>query len=193
MNRTIIGLLAAVYVGIATPASAVTFGFDALAPTNAQVPLAITSAGLTARFSSPTGAGAFIAQDGSAFATLGTAVLANDNFAPEELDISFSAGLKSIAFAFATNDGGSPTAVTLTATSRGVRVGSVTVTGALAASGLPEGQLSFTNLFDAVAITDTDPNNFGFAIGAVTAQVPEPASLVLVATGLVGLAARRRR
>lgn len=77
--------------------------------------------------------------------TLGSSVLARDNFTPEELDIRFSASLKSIAFAFATNDGGNPTAVTN------------------AASGPPEGQLSFTNLFDAVAITDTAPSNFGVA------------------------------
>ena len=178
---------------LAAPAGAVTLTFDAAAPTNSPTPFSITQSGLTATFNSPSGGGAFIAEDGSAFSTLGNSVLADDNFTPEELDISFSQSLTRIAFAFATNDSGSPTALTLTATRNGVNVGSVSLTGNIAASGLPEGALSFTNaLFDAVQITDTDPSNLGFAIGAVTAQVPEPSTVLLVAAGLIGLAVRRR-
>ena len=194
MLRSSFCTIAALVFFAASPASAATFSFDAYAPTNAQVPLSIAANGLTARFSSPAGAGAFIAEDGSAFSTLGSSVLANDNFTPEELDIGFSQTLNRIAFNFATNDNGSPTAVTLTATLNGVRVGDVSVTGMVAASGLPEGTILLTNAaFDAVQITDTTTADAGFAIGAVTAQVPEPSALLVITSALLGLTVLRRR
>ena len=187
-------LVFAAFLTGAAPAVAATFSFDALAPTNGATPLSITDSGITASFTSPSGAGAFFAEDGTAFTTLGSSALANNNFAREELDISFSRSLASILFTFATNDSGAATAVTLVATLKGAKVGSVTMTGAVVASGLPEGVLSLAGVaFDAVQITDTDTRNAGFAIGAVTAQVPEPSTVLVLSAGLIGLGALRRR
>jgi hypothetical protein len=184
-------LIIALALTAAPAARASTFDFGPYAPTNAGVPLSIADGGLTANFSSPSGAGAFIAEDGSAFSTLGAAALADDNFAPDELDIAFSAAVRGVAFAFATNDPGAPTALTLTAYNAGAVVGSATVTGAIAASGLPEGEISFIGQpFTSVAITD--PDSSGFAVGAVSASVPEPASIAAFGAGLLGLLRRRR-
>lgn len=185
-------LVGALILGCSTPAGAAVFGFDGAAATNAQVPLAITTGGSTATFSSPTGAGAFIAEDGSAFGTLGSSVLANDNFTPEELDIGFSQVFSVISFRFATNDSGAPTAVTLTQTLDGQVVGTATSLGTVAASGIPEGGFNLAGTrFNGVRITDTAAGNAGFAIGAVS--VPEPSMLPVTLAGLLGLTMLRRR
>jgi hypothetical protein len=188
-------LFLAVSLSLVTAASAVraaTFDFGPYAPTNATVPLVITSDGLTATFSSPSGLQAFIAEDGSAFSTLGSSVLANDNFAPEELDVSFGAPVSSVWLAFATGDFGAPSTLTLTALNGATEVGSVSAAGAIAGSGLPEGVLTFSGeWFTSIALTD--PNSPGFAIGQFSASVPEPASLALFTSGLIGIAALRRR
>lgn len=187
-------LVCAAFLIGAAPAVSATFSFDALAPTNGATPFSITDSGVTARFTSPSGAGAFISEDMPPFATLGSSALANDNFTREELDIGFSSNLVGIQLNFATNDSASPTAVTLTATLNGAKVGSVTATGLVAASRLPEGALSLSGLsFNGVQITDSDPANAGFAIGAVSAQVPEPSTFLVLSAGLVGLGALRRR
>jgi hypothetical protein len=173
------------------PARAAVFDFAALAPTNAATPLSIAADGITAAFTSPSGGGAFTTE-GSVFATLGAAVLVNNNFAPEELDIGFSTGLSWISFGFATEDFGAATPLTLQAWLQGQPVGAAVATGTPAASGFPEGVLSFGGgLFDAVSITDADAP--GFAIGAVDAVVPEPATAALFGAALLGLAGARRR
>jgi hypothetical protein len=189
-----LAILCVLGLSAASPALATTFSFDAYAPTNATNPLSVTADGLTASFNSPSGAGAFIAEDGSAFSTLGSSVLADDNFAPEELDIGFSQNVAAASFAFATNDSGAATAVTLTALLNGTVIGSVSSAGVIAASGLPEGVLSISAAgFNALQVTDSNPGNEGFAISAVTVSVPEPPTLLLVAAGVLTLIFLRRR
>nr|WP_294551436.1 PEP-CTERM sorting domain-containing protein [uncultured Rhodopila sp.] len=179
-------------VTAATAARATTFDFGPYAPTNGTVPLVITNDGLTATFSSPSGPQSFIAEDGSAFSTLGSSVLADDNFVPEELDVSFGAPVRSVWLAFATNDFGSPSTMTLTVLDGATVAGTVSAIGAIANSGLPEGVLGFSGgPFTSIALTD--PESAGFAIGQFSASVPEPASLAILAAGLIGIAALRRR
>jgi hypothetical protein len=155
-----------------------------------------TSNGLTATFSSPAFNGGFAVALVPFFAPPFTGNMLYDpgpipvsNIA---LDVAFSSSLTSISMDFAT-DGTGP--FVLTAFERGVAIGNVVATGTIPTGfQYPQGSISFSGLpFDSIELTA--PSTPHFAIDNLDAVVaaPEPASLVLLGTGLLGFLAFTRR
>lgn len=87
-----------------------------------------------------------------------------------------------------------PIAYTLDAFgSSGALIGSQTASGAFGDTLATFTDTSATPIA-ALTISDDDPSSGGIGLGGIEVQsVPEPATLALVATGLLGLAALRRR
>lgn len=168
---------------------------DLAAALGSTTPLSLPVDGLTATFSASADPDAFEAVP-TLFSTLGETILQNVGFVQSDLTIAFSAPVSEFSAAFATNDFGPATALTLTAYLDTVVVGQVDAFGAVPANFVfPEGVISFSGAaFDRVVLAD--PASPAFAIGNITVgavPVPEPASLALILGGLASLSAVRRR
>jgi hypothetical protein len=184
----LIFLSVGVRVGIATADSTYNFVIPS------ETPFSLTSNGLTATFDCNNGprscsaiptAGTGIPLPGVALAT-STATL---------LTIFFSSNVTSISLDFST---GGPGLFQLFTLENGAPVGSATATGTVPNGfSFPGGTISLTGgPFNEVQMdsTSTAP---GFAIENIDVKAavatPEPGSLLLVGSGLAGLAAMRRR
>jgi hypothetical protein len=147
--------------------------------------------GLTATFSSPADPGAF-ATTTNFFSFPGWQILADGPGAGSNtaLDITFSSPQPSVYMDFGLAGPSGP--FDLTAYLSGTQVGSVTVIGSTPVGfGNAEGTISFKGTFDSLVLTS--PTTPYFAVANVSTPVPEPSSLMLLASALVGVGGVVRR
>lgn len=187
--------------GIARADVVFDFNSDPVGPDfyGSLTPFSETHSGLTATFSSPAFEGGFAVALVPFFAPPFTGNMLYDpgpipvsNIA---LDITFSSNLTSISMDFATDGAG---LFVLTAFEGGVAVGSVAATGTIPTGfQYPQGSITFGGLtFDSIELTAPDTPHFAIDNLDAVVAAPEPASLVLLGTGLAGLlalAARKKR
>jgi len=200
-------LLFGVAVGIANADSV----FDFENTTALGTPFMQTSNGVTATFTATPGPSfgglpnvSFeILPFAGEFSSLTGNVLTNPLSGPWILTVDFSHDATSISLLFATvsnQDDTHPNAgvFTLAALENGTPVGSVSASGTVSQGFKhPEGSVTFTGgVFNEVVMSSDTPI---FAIDdidlkpAVEVVAPEPASLLLLCSGLAGVAALRRR
>lgn len=163
---------------------------------NETTTFSLTNSGVTATFSSPTASTQFMTTTGSAGFT--GYMLYDSGVAPNAnipLDIALSTTISSLSFYYMTDGSGT---ITMEAYNGGSLVESVTNSGAIpAGQTYPQGFISLSGArFDSVVVTSTA---IAFALvngdtsPGVGPSVPEPATLGLLAFGVIGLVAARRR
>jgi hypothetical protein len=166
-------------------AGVTTYNFSSLSGTGTPATIGL------ATFSSPGGPGAFtFGPNAGLFSDLGSYVLSSAG-SVETLDISFAAPQSSVSLDFAVGDFfGSSGSDTLTVTTGDGTA--TTATAALVGSDFyPEGSITLATPSDPfTSLVITSP--YAFDIADVT-TVPEPASMVMLGSGILGLAAIRRR
>lgn len=168
-------------------------------PKNTELPVTRTVKGITATFSGS----ASVCGSGGIFDSLKGHVIAQGLCNPVGTDqsgpisIDFSENLSKLSFDYAT--AGGPSTITVDLFENGSLVGSDNFTSTLADSYLNyEGLAKIKGaIFDAVTISDADTflaiDNVKAHAAASTAVTPEPSSLVLLATGALGMAGVVRR
>jgi gamma-glutamyltranspeptidase/glutathione hydrolase len=189
LTRTLT-LVAALATGIASTAHA--GQLDLAAAPAGTTPFSLTAGDLSVAFSASGDPAAFAVVP-TTFATLGGTILQNAGFAPSDLTIAFSHPISDFSTAFATDDLGPATPLTLTVFLGTSSLATVSATGTVPGGYVfPEGTISFGgNLFDRLVLADAGAP--AFAVGDVTVpfSVPEPGTLVLMATGLLALVLAR--
>ncbi len=184
-------LLASVAV-LAVTASAHATTFDLGGSIGDTPSFAITSNGVTATYSSPAGNG-FQVQDTTGLFTFNTALVDNNFFGTDPLTVSFSSlvsGNVSIPFAILDSYGTRDTL--LLTTNTGQTMTFVATPDGLAL-GEPEGVARLALIAPIQSFTLTSSNALAIGNVSTAAVTPEPGSLVLLATGLAGVALRRRQ
>ena len=177
----------------AARASVIDFQTVAIGTTD---PFAVTVGTTTATFSS-----AAVFSIGSTFmSNMSGHILLDADAVISPLFVSFDQGLSDISLNFALNTANAATLFTLQAFSGGIGgtlVGSAALAGTVPSGfSFPEGLIGFSGaVFDTVRLSTTVQD---FAIDNVSftpapAAVPEPASLLLLGTGTLGLIAKLRR
>lgn len=161
-------------------------------PPGTTTPFSETNNGLTATFSSPADPGGFII--GPSFFSFGPQVLSDPgpaNASNIPLDIALSYAVSSISMDFGL-DGPSGT-FQLSAYMNGSLVGSSSVVGVIPNGyNFPEGNISFSGTqFNSLVLTS--PSTPYFGIANIDVPLPEPSSLVLLASALVGAGGVLRR
>ena len=190
---TLRSLLLASFAALTLPVAAHATTLGLAGSMGATPTFTVTSNGLTATYSSGAGNG-FQVQDTTGLLTFNTALLDNNFFGTDPLTISFSSLVSgSLSIPFAILDSYSIADTLLLTTNTGQKmIFSATPDGL--ALGEPEGIASLMLNAPIQSFTLTSSN--AFAIGDISttpAPTPEPGSLILMTTGLAGIALLRRR
>lgn len=189
LRALVFASVAALAVGVNAHAS--TFGLEN--SIGATPTFSIVSGGATVTYSSPSGNG-FAVQDTSGLLSFHTALLDNNFFNEDPLTLSFSSPISgTIVIPFAILNSYS-TAESLTVTTNTGQTMSFLAGPDALALGEPEGVARFALTGPVTSISLNGTN--AFAIGDVSttpvAATPEPTSILLLATGLAGIASRRK-
>ncbi len=167
-------LAAAALTGFASGAHAVTFNLAGAA--GASTTFSITSGGQTATFTSP-GTNTFTVGPNSGLFSFPLGLGDVFSSVGDPLTISFSTPVtQAISFAFGVED-----------------LFGTTDSLSLAASNGQTANYVATSAVSAITLTSANPYAIGSITTGASTNVPEPMSLTLLGTGLVGLAATRRR
>lgn len=177
-------------LAVSASANASTFGLES--SIGATPTFSITSGGVTATYTSPAGNG-FAVQDTTGLLTFNTALLDSDFFGTDPLTISFSTPISgTLLIPFAVLDSYSTTdSLTVTANT-GQTTGFVASPDGLAL-GEPEGMASLSLTAPITSLTLSGTNAFAIGDVSTVTATPEPTSIVLLATGMVGIVLGRRR
>ena len=174
----------------ATSEAAAIINFETVSA-GTSVPFSVTAGGVATTF---TGAGNFHVDPIPGLSPyISGQALFNSDASGLPLSVSFDSLLTSISLGFAVNTRNDTTPFTLTALSGGTTVGIVTVLGTLPPGfEFSGGTIGFSGAaFDNIQFS-SGASDFAVDDITINAVVPEPASLLLFASGLAGLAARTR-
>jgi len=188
---------AAMFLGLSSISSGAVFNFDTIASGTAM-PFTSTVGGLTASVSGGGGVCKttlldFALQSGNSAITGYCSTGAGSTSSTTEIDIGFSQLLSGVFldFALVVTD-----TLTLTAYSGASSVGTVSSSGSIIPGhGFFEGTLAFSaGNFDSIKLTTTTSQISIDNVDAAVARaaVPEPVSILLLGTGLLGLVVRSR-
>lgn len=185
-------LAAAALTGFASGAHAATFNLAGSA--GASTTFSVTSGGQTATFTSP-GTNTFTVGPNSGLFSFPLGLGDVFSSVGDPLTISFSTPVtQAISFAFGVEDLFGTTDTLSLAASNGQTASYLATSSGVFGSN-PEGTVSFvpTSAVSAITLTSAKPYAIGSITTGASTNVPEPMSLTLLGTGLVGLAATRRR